>query len=70
MSNKSVAIPPGFRDKEEGFSLAFLWHQTPLKQRAAAITIFVLSISFAFGLGAASAGREERVPIIIKQCAD
>jgi hypothetical protein len=66
MSNESG---PSESQKEE-FSLAFLWHKTPFKQKAAAIIIFVLSVSFALGLGFILADQGNRAPIVIEQRAD
>ncbi len=55
-------------NKNLEFSLSFLWHKIPFKQKATAIIIFVLTITLSFGLGFIAAGRNDRAPIIIEQC--
>ncbi len=55
-------------NKNLDFSLEFLWHKTPFKQKLILIIIVGLSISFAFGLGLMMADDNDRAPIIIEQC--
>jgi len=55
-------------NKDLNFSLEFLWHKTPLKQKVMIVVIAFLSITFAFGLGLMTANKADRAPIIIEQC--
>jgi len=52
------------------FSLVFLWHKTPFKQKIAFVVISVFALTLAFGLGLIAQGKQDRAPIIIEQCVD
>ncbi|MFA4999455.1 MAG: hypothetical protein WC519_01880 [Parcubacteria group bacterium] len=52
------------------FSLVFLWHNIPIKQKVAAVVILILTVTLAFGLGVVTSAKNDRAPIIIEQCPD